>query len=285
MKKRAMVVDVAKCINCNNCVLSTKDEHIGNDFPGYAAAQPEHGHEWISIERRTRGSGAQVQMSYVPKMCNHCDAAPCITAAGDGAIHKRPDGIVIIDPEKARGRRDLVSSCPYGQISWNETSQLPQMWIFDAHLLDAGWTQPRCVQVCPTGALESVHETDEALRERVAREDLEVLQPQLGTQPRVYYRNLRQTSLRFANGNVYRSRAQGGVENVEGAQIALSIDEQAAATVRTDAFGDFKIDGLQTRASRYQLKIAHPEHGTAEFTGPVPDSGDLGSFELNGCCT
>lgn len=280
-----MVIDVAKCINCNNCVLSAKDEHIGNNFPGYAAAQSERGHEWISIERRTRGSGGHVEMTYVPRMCNHCDAAPCIAAASDGSIYKRSDGIVIIDPVKAHGRRDLVSSCPYGQISWNETAQLPQIWIFDAHLLDAGWTAPRCVQVCPTGALESVHDTDDALRERVVREELDVLQPELGTQPRVYYRNLRQSSLRFANGNVYRSRPQGGFENLDGAQIELSIDDQPAAFARTDAFGDFKVDGLHARATQYRMRIAHAEHGTAEFAGEIPLSGDLGCFDLSACRT
>ena len=117
MNKRALIVDVAKCTGCNNCVLATKDEHVGNEFPGYAAAQPAHGHEWISIERHTRGSGSMVDVSYVPKMCNHCDNAPCIKAAGDGSIYKRPDGVVIIDPVKARGRKNLVSACPYGAIA------------------------------------------------------------------------------------------------------------------------------------------------------------------------
>ena len=28
-----MVVDIARCDNCRNCFLATKDEHIGNEFP------------------------------------------------------------------------------------------------------------------------------------------------------------------------------------------------------------------------------------------------------------
>ena len=48
-------------------------------------------------------------------MCNHCDDAPCVRAGG-GAIRKRDDGIVVIDPVAARGRRDLIDSCPYGAI-------------------------------------------------------------------------------------------------------------------------------------------------------------------------
>ena len=46
MKKWNLVIDVAKCTNCNNCFLADKDEYVGNDFPGYAAPQPRHGHRW-----------------------------------------------------------------------------------------------------------------------------------------------------------------------------------------------------------------------------------------------
>jgi len=281
MKKWAMIVDVAKCINCNNCVLATKDEHIGNEFPGYAAAQPAHGHEWISIERHTRGSGSMVDISYVPKMCNHCDEAPCIKAAG-GAIYKRADGIVIIDPVKARGRRDLVASCPYGQITWNEEAQVPQTWIFDAHLLDTGWSKPRCVQACPTGALESMHASDEAIHERVTREGLEAPRPDFGTRPRVYYRNLQRTLQCFLGGNVFWMGADGREENVEGARVELSIDGKEVGNTLTDTFGDFKIDGLQGNAAKYRLRIFHKVFGQAEATGTLHKSDNLGSIALTG---
>jgi Fe-S-cluster-containing dehydrogenase component len=36
-RKWNMIVDVSRCDNCRNCFLATKDEHIGNEFPGYAA--------------------------------------------------------------------------------------------------------------------------------------------------------------------------------------------------------------------------------------------------------
>jgi Fe-S-cluster-containing dehydrogenase component len=279
MNKRALIVDVAKCTGCNNCVLVTKDEHVGNDFPGYAAPQPAHGHEWISIERHTRGSGSMVDISYVPRMCNHCDDAPCIKAACDGAIYKRPDGIVIIDPVKARGRKNLVSACPYGAISWNEEAQLPQTWIFDAHLLDQGWAKPRCVQACPTGALESVHVSDEALRELTTKERLEVLRPELGTQPRVFYRNLQRVTRCLLGGNVCRTTADGRTENVTGARVQLWIEGDESRSVLTDHFGDFKIDGLQCDV-KYSLSINHPEFGETRRAGVLRTSENLGPISL-----
>ena len=80
-KKWNMIVDVERCDNCRNCFLAVKDEHIGNDFPGYAASQPEHEHSWLDIERKERGSYPIVDASFMPVMCNHCDDAPCMKVA------------------------------------------------------------------------------------------------------------------------------------------------------------------------------------------------------------
>ena len=101
-KKWNLIVDVERCNNCRVCFIAVKDEHNGNDFPGYAAPQPPQGHKWLDIERKERGTYPLVDAHFVPTMCNHCDDAPCMKAARDGAIRKREDGIVIIDPVKAK---------------------------------------------------------------------------------------------------------------------------------------------------------------------------------------
>ena len=148
MSKWNLIVDVGRCDNCRLCFLAVKDEYIGNDFPGVSAAQPVLGHNWLDIKRKERGTYPLVQARFLPVMCNHCDNAPCIKAARDGAVRKREDGIVIIDPEKSKGQKQIVESCPYGAISWNEEKQIPQAWPFDAHLLDEGcaWAS-----ICPGG--------------------------------------------------------------------------------------------------------------------------------------
>src|SRR2546430_17262409 len=98
--------------------------------------------------------------------------------AGD-AVKKREDGIVLIDPEKARGRKDLVEACPYGHIWWNEELQLPQIWPFDAHLLDQGWQQNRGKQSCPTGAVRAIKVQDERMGLILCEQDIELLKPEL----------------------------------------------------------------------------------------------------------
>jgi len=260
MKKWNLVIDVSLCENCNNCALVTKDEHIGNDFPGYAAPQPRHGHHWIKIKRRVRGTDPMVDVAYLPTTCNHCDVAPCVAAAGGKAIYKRPDGIVIIDPQKAKGRRDLVDACPYGAIWWNEQRQLPQKWIFDAHLLDQGWQMPRGVQACPTGAMRSFHLADEAMQEKVRRDGLETLRPELQTRPRVYYRNLYRYSKCFIGGSVTAAH-NGAVDCLFGACATLRKDNRVIAETASDVFGDFKFDGLDPSSGRYQVHVSHPNHG------------------------
>lgn len=270
MKKWNLVVDVALCENCNNCALATKDEHIGNDFPGYAAPQPRHGHHWIRIERRTRGADPMVDVAYLPNTCNHCDAAPCVAAANGEAIYKRDDGIVIIDPEKSRGRDDLVDSCPYGAIWWNAELKLPQKWIFDAHLLDQGWKAPRCVQACPTGAMQAFHIEDSAMQEMSRRDGLQTLRPELRTLPRVYYRNLYRYEKCFIGGSVTVGR-DGVVDCLPEARVRLQSGGQEVAVTKTDHFGDFKFDGLEPSSGSYQIEISHARHGAIGVTAELGD--------------
>lgn len=66
MKQWYMVIDVRWCHDCNNCFMSCKDEHVGNDWPGYTAAQPRHGHRWMNIERRGAWKIFRNDYSYLP---------------------------------------------------------------------------------------------------------------------------------------------------------------------------------------------------------------------------
>jgi Fe-S-cluster-containing dehydrogenase component len=262
-------------------VLATKDEHMGNDFPGYAASMPSSGAEWITVERHTRGNDRMVDVTYVPKTCNHCENAPCARAAGDGAIYQRPDGIVVIDPVKSRDRRDLVESCPYGAIVWNEEARIPQKWTFDAHLLDAGWSKPRCVQACPTGALRSVRVEDAELQKLKEQLKLEVLAPELNARPRVLYQNLHAATRCFLGGTVTRRLANGGLENVPGANVELAIDGASAARCVSDWFGDFKLDDLPAVQASWTLRISHPVYGLTTAEGVLAESRYLGPLLLS----
>lgn len=256
VKKWNLVIDVAECHNCNNCFLAVKDEYVDNDIPGYCAPQPLHGHKWINILSRERGRAPMVDAAYVPTTCNHCDAAPCITA-GRGAVKKREDGIVLIDPEAAKGRKDLVAACPYGAIWWNEERSIPQAWPFDAHLLDRGWSAPRPVQSCPTGAIRALKVSDAEMAQTVRAQDLQTLRPELATRPRVYYRHLHRYTQLFAGGSVLGTKG-GIVDCLAGAHVELVKEGRIIAAIETDAFGDFKFDQLEPESGTYEIRVTHP---------------------------
>jgi Fe-S-cluster-containing dehydrogenase component len=220
---------------------------------------PRHGHHWINILQKERGQvtgqSPMIDIAYVPTMCNHCDNAPCMKADKSGAISKRADGIVIIDPVRAKGRKELVDACPYGHIWWNDELQVPQAWPFDAHLLDQGWQQTRGQQSCPTGAMRAIKIEDEAMAKMARDEGLEVMKPEIGSKPRVYYRNLWRYSKCFIGGSV-SAEANGVVDCVEGATVRLLKGGAPVAEASTDNYGDFKFDRLDEGSGRYTVEIA-----------------------------
>ncbi len=261
-RKWNLIVDIARCDNCRNCFLATKDEHIGNEFPGYSAPQPERGHSWVDVKRHERGRWPAVEAHFMPVMCNHCDDAPCMKVARNGAITKRADGIVLIDPKKARGQKEIVDACPYHAVFWNEEEQVPQAWFFDAHLLDEGWTKPRIEQSCPTGVFRSLKVEDAEMQRIREQEGLEVLKPEIGSKPRVYYRNMHRITRCFVAGSVVTT--EDGVEEcAAGAEVVLLRNDSEVARTRTDMFGDFRIDGLEKNSSPYRLEVNSESSGRA----------------------
>ncbi|MEC8428552.1 MAG: 4Fe-4S dicluster domain-containing protein [Pseudomonadota bacterium] len=278
-KKWNLIVDIDLCENCNNCFLSCKDEHVGNDFPGYAKSQPREGHSWISIDRIERGQVPMVEASFMPRMCNHCVDAPCIKAAGDDSVYMRGDGIVIIDPQKARGRKDLVGACPYGAIYWNEEEQLPQKWIFDAHLLDQGWPEPRCTQACPTGALHAVKVPDSEMSDIIAREGLNSLVSGTDVTSRVHYKNLSKFVDAFVGGTVEVFK-DGISDCLESAKVSVVKQGKTIGHALTDNYGDFKIDHIPENVGEVILCVEHASYGKQEISLNVHKSIYIGSVVL-----
>jgi Fe-S-cluster-containing dehydrogenase component len=265
MKKWSMVIDVEKCENCSNCFLSCKDEHANNDWVGYAASQPDHEHSWIKIHTNERGQYPFIDVAYLTIPCMHCDNAPCIAAGTDGAVYKRPDSIVIIDPVKAKGQKNIVTACPYGAILWNEKLELPQKCTLCAHLLDEGWPKTRCVQSCPTGALTMIYADDTKLAQIIKAENLETYHPEYGTSPRVFYKNLHRFNQCFIGGSV-ATRTDGLEECLEGAEVILSKNTGEKISKRiTDNYGDFKFDNLEYNSGKYTLQITCKGHTTKKI--------------------
>jgi Fe-S-cluster-containing dehydrogenase component len=271
---------VAKCENCNNCFLSCKDEHVDNDWPGYAAPMATQGPSWISIGVNERGQYPLIDVAYLPTPCMHCGDAPCLKADRNGSVSRRADGIVILDPVKAKGQKHLVEACPYGSIVWNEEADLPQKCTFCAHLLDQGWEKTRCVQSCPTGALTIRHCEPLDMGKEVAADTLETIRPEGKTHPRIYYKNLYRFTHCFIAGSVAVKKS-GLDECAAGAKVRL-LDQanREIAFATADAYGDFKFDRLAPESGMYTLVIALEGYQEKKLTVDLKKSVNLGTLFL-----
>lgn len=238
---KVFIFDSAKCNGCYACQLACKDEHVDNEWLPYAKPQPDTGHFWLKIKETTHGQVPKVKLEYLPTLCMHCDEAPCIEK-GEGCVYKREDGLVIIDPIKAQGKQELVNACPYGAIYWHESLQLPQKCTGCAHLVDARQV-PHCVDLCGTDALRFGEEED--FQEEIKQ--AEVLLPEQGTKPRVYYLNLPKL---FIAGEVYDEEAD---EIIENATLTLQNANNGKWIEKSDDFGDFWFKKLV--AGQYTLSI------------------------------
>ena len=255
-----MIFDVDKCTNCQNCVISVLDEYSENEHIGYSKPIPRSGMRLVDVKTYEQGSDKDVKVAYVPQTCNNCTNAPCLNAGKKGSVYRRKDGIIMIDPIKSKGQKDIVQSCPYGHIWWNADEDVPQLWIFDAHLLDSGWKQPRMVEACPTEAIEAIKLMPQEMSVRRERESLSILNPEYETQPNVFYKNLDSAFKWFLRGSVLSD--ESGMRNaVEGVEVKLFRNGTELHFTQTDFFGDFEFAGLDAETADYEVRVQLPTCG------------------------
>ncbi len=260
MTKYAMVIDVDLCTSCYACFLACKDEHCNQAHLPVTAAQPHMGHRWMDIKDVERGKSARVKVATFPIPCMHCQDAPCEKAATDHAVIRRDDGIVLIDPLKAKGQKQLVEACPYNAIYWNEAENLPQKCTLCAHWLDQGYKEPRCVEVCPTQALTfgDLEDPNSEVAKKIARGSV-VLEPgDSGLNPLVTYLNVPGM---LVAGTVFCPDVQ---EVARDAQVTLS-GNGTTQSVNANGFGDFEFENLP-KGKDYTLKIELPGYLPWETT-------------------
>jgi len=243
---KVFVIDVSRCNGCYCCQIACKDEHVGNDWTPYARPQPDTGQFWLKQNEFVKGTVPKVRVHYQPILCMHCDNAPCMTACKiEGAIYRRKDGLVIIDPVKCTGCKSCVDACPYKTIYFNEGLNIAQKCTGCAHLLDSGWKVPRCSDACPTETLKFGEESDFAEQIKQA----EIMLPELGARPRVYYLNIPK---KFIGGTVYDPVEKEVVEEATCTLTETKTGKKYAAT--TDGFGDFWFENLNV--GTFSLEIA-----------------------------
>lgn len=135
---------------------------------------------------------------YMPRACNHCTDAPCITACEDYcnkqgkpvAMYKREqDGVVIIDEEGCLSCGVCVSACPYKVPLKNSENGKYEMCDMCISRTDLGYA-PVCAKSCPARAMMFGYLDDQESYVHKLVHEYKValpLRPDFGTGANIYY--------------------------------------------------------------------------------------------------
>lgn len=176
-KRLAFLIDLRKCIGCNACTLACKSE---NDVPLGV---------WRSwVKRVEKGRYPHSMEFFLPILCNNCENPICVTVCPVKAGIIRPDGIVYIDPHRCIGCRYCMASCPYGVRYIHPTKKIAEKCYWCHHRVDAG-LEPACVEACPTDAIlfGDLNDPESKISKAVAENAVQVIKPESGTNPYVFY--------------------------------------------------------------------------------------------------
>jgi CRP-like cAMP-binding protein/Fe-S-cluster-containing hydrogenase component 2 len=95
-----LVMDLDRCIKCDNCVR---------------ACESLHGRS------RLIRNGVQIGKYLVPSACRHCDDPKCMSACPTGAIKRRPEGEIYFNYDACIGCGNCAIACPFDNITMIDT--------------------------------------------------------------------------------------------------------------------------------------------------------------------
>ena len=270
MGKKVFVIDLSMCNGCHSCHVGCKDEHVANDWSPIAKPMPEIDHFWFKLKEKVRGTVPKAKVAYQPHFCMHCDNAPCMKVCPvDGAKYKRDDGLVIIDPNKCVGCHRCVEACPYEAIYFNRDLNIAQKCTGCAHLIDQGWKETRCSDNCPTLCIKIMDEDD--AKDLIA--NAEVMKPELGTKPRVYYLNVPK---KFIAGTIFDPVED---EVIIGGDCTLSAADGKTYNVKSNHFGDFWFNDIPDGVYKLDIKAGSKSKSLAGLDVSCEDL-NLGDIAL-----
>jgi molybdopterin-containing oxidoreductase family iron-sulfur binding subunit len=195
LQRWGLLIDVAKCADCDACVTACRDE---NNWTGHG--QPATDVQWIrKVSLRDKHTG---HAQTAPLMCQHCEHPPCVDVCPTGASFKRDDGIVLVDKHICIGCRYCVMACPYGARSFVHepvSGQKPEVprgmgtvesCTLCVHRVDRGQS-PACVEACSQAMVfGDLNDSSSEIHRRLKSEPSTQLRADLGLNTGVRYQGL-----------------------------------------------------------------------------------------------
>ena len=208
----AFGVDVNRCIGCLRCDEACKIENNvvrdANHFRTwveryvYLEGEDKPRIDSQSDPRNIAASGsdgdyrfddryrnAKVDKAFfVPKLCNQCEHPACVEVCPTGATFKARDGVVLIDQSYCIGCQYCVQACPYGARYLDPDKEVADKCTWCYHRITKG-LMPACVEVCPTHCriFGDLNDPKAEITRFVRENRVEVLKPETGNAPHVYY--------------------------------------------------------------------------------------------------
>jgi tetrathionate reductase subunit B len=176
-RRYGMVIDLRRCTGCSTCSVACKSE---NEVPLGVYRT------WVKVVEK--GRFPNVKRSFLPIICNHCEKPICVTVCPVKAAFQRKDGIVAFDPHRCIGCRYCMAACPYEVRYVHPWKNIVEKCTFCLHRVDEG-LEPACVSACPTDALifGDLNDPESEVSRMITYHPVQVLKPEIGTEPRVYY--------------------------------------------------------------------------------------------------
>ncbi|MEE9604998.1 MAG: 4Fe-4S dicluster domain-containing protein [Candidatus Scalindua sp.] len=180
-KRMAMVIDLRKCYGCHSCSIACKSEF--NVPLGV----------WRSwVKTIDKGKYPKTKRSFLPRLCNHCENPPCVSVCPTQASHRNDEkGLVDIHEERCIGCKMCIVACPYDARFSHPTKKVANKCDFCIHRVEKGIV-PSCVNTCPSNAriFGDLKDPDSEVRKLVDTNKVQVLKPELDTEPSVFYIDL-----------------------------------------------------------------------------------------------
>ncbi len=153
---QAMLIDLDRCVRCDDCVRACGSTHRGN--PRFIRHGKVFDH-WM-----------------VANACMHCVDPVCMVGCPTGAIHRSiRGGMVVINDATCIGCQTCANACPYdnirmvevrdkkGHAHFDPDTQMPILKATKCDLCSGLPGGPACVRACPHEALQRVDFRDSSL--------------------------------------------------------------------------------------------------------------------------
>jgi anaerobic dimethyl sulfoxide reductase subunit B len=183
-KQFAFHFDSSACNGCKACAIACKSK---NDLPvgiNFRHVVEYGGGNWVPDPRDNQFIVPNNVFVYsLSVACMHCENPACVNVCPTTAMHKREDGIVLVDGNKCIGCRYCEWACPYGAPQFDQSSGVMRKCDFCVDQIEQGG-EPYCAAACVMRALE-FGELDELRAKYGSEASIEPLPPAEITQPSI----------------------------------------------------------------------------------------------------